>query len=73
MDKNKIYYKNSTKIQMINMILFTNLNKNVDISKTKEYTLNQKSKRSKIEIKKAVKRWTKLRCVSVGWKNLFLA
>lgn len=38
------------------MILFTNLNKNVDISKTKEYTLNQKSKRSKIEIKKAVKR-----------------
>ena len=55
------------------MILFTNLNKNVDTSKTKEYTLNQKSKRSKIEIKKAVKRWTKFRCVSVGWKNLFLA
>ena len=55
------------------MILFTNLNKNIDISKTKEYTLNQKSKRSKIEIKKAVKRWTKLRCVSVGGKKLFLA
>ena len=73
MDENKIYYKNSTKIQRINKVLFTNLNKNVDISKTKEYTLNQKSKRSKIEIKKAVKRWPKLRCVSVGWKNLFPA
>ena len=73
MDENKIYYKNSTKIQRINKVLFTNLNKNVDISKTKEYTLNQKSKRSKIEIKKAVKRWTKLRCVSEGWKNLFPA
>ena len=48
MDENKIYYKNSTKIQRINKVLFTNLNKNVDISKTKEYTLNQKSKRSKI-------------------------